>query len=330
MDWIDIAKGIAIILVVVGHTLTVTSPVRAVIFSFHMPLFFVLAGYTFRPKPWGELLSSSFRRLLVPYLLLFALWSGPTIVNTPRELLAQVLRERLLALLFASGTDVPGLGVGAIGISWFLVALFASRVVLNLVVRLTSELPHPLAVQGVICLALAGAGVLVGSELGTYLPLSLDVAMVATLFMWFGMVFRQRIPIDRLARPLALVALAAVWVLAVGGSSLELAARRYDPPVVSFVGACAGTLLFCGVSRLLERVPEHGPLRPASTYLRFMGRGSMLVFCIHAMDWWIPWQSLALLNGVPFSYSVASVLRVAYDTLYARLVTSFTQGRPRA
>lgn len=59
LDWIDIAKGIAIILVIVGHTVPNPSPLRHAIFSFHMPVFFILAGYTFRPKPWRELLSGS-------------------------------------------------------------------------------------------------------------------------------------------------------------------------------------------------------------------------------------------------------------------------------
>lgn len=51
LDWIDIAMGIAIILVIVGHTVPNPSPLRHAIFSFHMPVFFILAGYTFRPKP---------------------------------------------------------------------------------------------------------------------------------------------------------------------------------------------------------------------------------------------------------------------------------------
>lgn len=44
LDWIDIAKGIAIILVIVGHTVPNPSPLRHAIFSFHMPVFFILAG----------------------------------------------------------------------------------------------------------------------------------------------------------------------------------------------------------------------------------------------------------------------------------------------
>ena len=49
IEWVDCAKGLAIILVVYGHALTYFSPnfdsIVHVIYSFHMPLFFVLTGY---------------------------------------------------------------------------------------------------------------------------------------------------------------------------------------------------------------------------------------------------------------------------------------------
>ncbi len=47
INWIDCAKGIAILLVIAGHT--IEQPViRGVIFSFHMPLFFILSCMTYR------------------------------------------------------------------------------------------------------------------------------------------------------------------------------------------------------------------------------------------------------------------------------------------
>lgn len=42
--FIDIAKGIGIILVVLGHLDTNGQISREVIYSFHMPLFFLLSG----------------------------------------------------------------------------------------------------------------------------------------------------------------------------------------------------------------------------------------------------------------------------------------------
>lgn len=45
LTWVDIAKGLAIILVIIGHTAPFGSIARNTIFSFHMPLFFLLSGY---------------------------------------------------------------------------------------------------------------------------------------------------------------------------------------------------------------------------------------------------------------------------------------------
>ena len=48
IDWIDTAKGLCMILVIVGHTLPYGNLMRNFIFSFHMPAFFFLTGYTAR------------------------------------------------------------------------------------------------------------------------------------------------------------------------------------------------------------------------------------------------------------------------------------------
>jgi len=44
IEWLDIAKGVAIFLVVLGHS--GESPIKGYVYAFHMPLFFMLAGYT--------------------------------------------------------------------------------------------------------------------------------------------------------------------------------------------------------------------------------------------------------------------------------------------
>lgn len=48
IDWIDTAKGLCMLLVIVGHTLPYSNLLRNFIFSFHMPAFFFLTGYTAR------------------------------------------------------------------------------------------------------------------------------------------------------------------------------------------------------------------------------------------------------------------------------------------
>ena len=64
---IDVAKGIGIILVVIGHT-NLPTLVMNLIYAFHVPLFFVLSGMVFNMnKSLTELFVNKFRTLLVPY-----------------------------------------------------------------------------------------------------------------------------------------------------------------------------------------------------------------------------------------------------------------------
>src|SRR5829696_4262817 len=70
IEYIDIARGICILLVVMGHNdFAVVSPfVYKVIYSFHMPLFFFLSGYflNIRPGFWA-FFKKRFNSLLKPY-----------------------------------------------------------------------------------------------------------------------------------------------------------------------------------------------------------------------------------------------------------------------
>lgn len=77
IEWIDCAKGFAIILVVYGHALTYFSPnfdnVVHVIYSFHMPLFFVLTGYvsaySYNSVNFNAFSKKKINALMKPYLL---------------------------------------------------------------------------------------------------------------------------------------------------------------------------------------------------------------------------------------------------------------------
>lgn len=49
IEWIDVAKGIAILLMVAGHT-TIPKSISNFIWAFHMPLFFIASGLCTK---WG-------------------------------------------------------------------------------------------------------------------------------------------------------------------------------------------------------------------------------------------------------------------------------------
>lgn len=81
--YIDVSRGIAILLVVLGHSITrdmadaslPAGVVRMLIYSVHMPLFFFISGYLFRVKekeyfcsPAINFIRSKFSSLMVPYI----------------------------------------------------------------------------------------------------------------------------------------------------------------------------------------------------------------------------------------------------------------------
>lgn len=75
IKWVNIAKGIGILLVVIGHFLPASSPdywvkSRGIIYGFHMPFFFLISGYlyTFKQGLYFNLLKSKFKRLVVPFV----------------------------------------------------------------------------------------------------------------------------------------------------------------------------------------------------------------------------------------------------------------------
>ena len=87
LNWIFVAKGIGISLVVIGHFYPESSPsylatVREVIYSFHMPLFFLLSGYLYShgKYSYGSLIKGKIERLLYPFisvaLVFFAIKHG--------------------------------------------------------------------------------------------------------------------------------------------------------------------------------------------------------------------------------------------------------------
>src|SRR5215510_11051547 len=69
--YVDIAKGIGIILVVMGHNdFALISPfAHKLIYSFHMPMFFFMSGMFFKPDiPFWSFLQSRFKRVLKPFV----------------------------------------------------------------------------------------------------------------------------------------------------------------------------------------------------------------------------------------------------------------------
>ncbi len=73
ISYLDAARGVGIMLVVLGHIWENEDPAAVLIYSFHVPLFFILSGilisYTgCEKRSWRQILPGKIRGLLLPYL----------------------------------------------------------------------------------------------------------------------------------------------------------------------------------------------------------------------------------------------------------------------
>lgn len=75
IPWVTLAKVLGLYLMVLGHMQLVDSNTSAFIYTFHMPLFFILSGMftkeTNNPTETGKKL---YKKLLLPFLLIASVW----------------------------------------------------------------------------------------------------------------------------------------------------------------------------------------------------------------------------------------------------------------
>lgn len=195
LTWIDNAKGIGIILVVLGHTYGIPWQLHHIIYSFHMPLFFLLSGYTFSCSKTIQLLKkkgtlacirSLAQAYLVPYFvlaglnlcgnLLYELYCGSF------SLIQQLRYIAGIQYCYASMTWMPMCSP-----IWFLPSIFLTKAIYTaLFLRLSRKQQHIAAV--VFALLAYGSSVMNVPRL----PWNFLPSLFGIFFFHIGTVLRQK------------------------------------------------------------------------------------------------------------------------------------------
>ena len=189
ISFVDIAKALALYLVIVGHAVPRASMIFRFIFTFHMPVFFFLSGYcSLRPGNIRKKASS----LLLPYLI-FSL-VGICIMLIFRDWRPEIgIREIVEKYLYF--TQPPALGP-----LWFLPCMFWASVGYSAILTLIQKLEKwfegsaSVLLLVIMCLlALNGAHMYQYFLVPVYqrLPWKLDSAVTAIVFMLEGYLCRR-------------------------------------------------------------------------------------------------------------------------------------------
>lgn len=320
---------------IVGHTVAPNAGkqglLRGMIFSFHMPLFFLLSGMTTKLSGDAEQFlrrtEKSFKRLIIPVLVTYFLIC---LVNIYKygigSDLKQYLADIVNTLVYASGVTVDSVNAPALGALWFLVALFLGRTMYDyMAFRLRKNLLYA------ICIVAALAGICFGKV--QWLPFSFDIVLAIMPFLMmgqiareklltsgvdggFGLSYRVRIRKSRILMLAACIAFATIWIILFfiiyksKGQYFELAIRRYPLPVISYLCALFGIAAVCTTSALVIN------LKHISRTLIYLGNQSMIVYLIHVVDGW--WYQIW---GFSPNVGVRIMLRAVIDIVFALAIT---------
>lgn len=319
----DIARGIAILSVILSHSVlmagtvvplqTVSHAIYAVCFSFHMPLFFILSGYFMRPERkfrWNKELKELVGTYAVTACIVLV---GIVIAAKALRVSARdALKAWGSAAIYAAGDIAPHAlwpQQARIGAIWFLLALFWAHLLLHIF----AKLPYtPIWVAVSFAIGYASASWI-------WLPFDIQSGMCTLAFVYVGYLMRRYDLLALLKRYPAIWAVAAViWIVDIAlFSGFSLALNSYgNQPVLAAIGGVAGTVCMVGISMLVDRVDVCGRA------FAWVGQASLALLCAHLIeDDVLPWglfltEIHAVLPQAPL-WIILFVLRLPLDFLLA-------------
>lgn len=302
IGWIDAAKGFAILCIILGHFsaffmnyLDFAKMLFLATGSFHVPLFFLLSGYTMSPNKWmgTEGIKKLARRCFLPYIFagIVSVIMCLIFVDSSR------LYDFTFGFFYGAGAYRDNIlfgdtsHVNAIGLIWFLPALFFGKILASAMHKL--PMGTRLGISAVLFLVAAATAPIL------FLPFDIQQGMCACWWITCGMYLRQAkifdadaLPeIKRLAASMGLMGLVYICAVIAGVVAVPMYCNStyhvpfFDMICTSF--ACIGCIFV--VKWIIERNYA------ADRIFTWCGLYSIAIFVFHAITlspgdevkWWI-------------------------------------------
>ena len=280
------AKGIGILLVMLGHNYVKASVpwMEQLIFSFHMPFFFLLSGMLFKPDyPLLVLLKRRFDTLLRPYIasiiLLYAVYFFYT------DIKVMTLLRRVGRAFYASGNYIEWAQLWFLP-HLFLLNMFAAVLFLLFYGRIKWLWLRLVFLAGMLWAGVAFLPIYYMQEITIAretilldgLPLSMDLLLITATYFLIGYEIKQRVS-ERF--------FASIWTLVVSGLLLialnlifpyrvDFFFRTYESYVVNTLEALSGIIFVLALSSLIA-------LRQNWLFslLKYFGRITIILLIFH-------------------------------------------------
>jgi polysaccharide biosynthesis protein PslL len=277
IEWIDVLRGVGIILVVLGHCFSGLT--REIIYSFHMPLFFALGGLLYRPSTdYKAFFKHKAQHLMIPYLTFLVIFYGKVVV---KAILYAVNHSTLVSLKGIAITLFNGVYGGQVlrgetSAFWFITCFLVTQQIFN---YLFTQFDRKQL-----------AWMLVGSFVLSYVnqysfqswafPGAINVALAALPYFGLGVFLQGRMFNRSLNRSVylgsGLIALLGLGLILNGMvPKYDMKYVDYGFPVLSFGLATAAIVLLMGLSQWLSQFDR---IKAPFTYV---GSASMVILYVH-------------------------------------------------
>ena len=286
IEYLDIAKGIGILLVVLGHNdfEVISAFIQRLIYSFHMPLFFFLSGYFINASiPFFAFFKKRFNALLKPYFFTIFLIYFTSISFEKMGFNTAITRT--VKSLYGSGYYLDWVQL------WFLPQLFVVSLYAFLFIRLVSNrLSNRWITWGILLAILAIAlpflnafypfqlSVL-GKDYELYgLPFSLDLILVTGFFFILGNEVRRVTTEKTFDNWLILLATGAVVLLLniLFPYEIDFNIRLYESFLINTTEAILGILFILALARQIEVYTGR-----LAAFLKYLGNISLIILLFH-------------------------------------------------
>lgn len=199
IDYIDTTKAIGILLMILGHCQYIGNipGLSRLVYSFHMPLFFIISGMFIKPLCLYESLGKYSKAYLQPYVVTCLLMLVLTIVLSLVSgwNFAEHVITALKSYIFASGSNLGTAYLHdfpKVGMIWFLFALFWGCLFYSLIKKYTKNTFQQLF----LTFFLFTIGYITGKYIR--LPFSIQSGMCAVIYIMTGDVIKKNEVVERI------------------------------------------------------------------------------------------------------------------------------------
>lgn len=328
IEYLDIARGIGILLVVLGHNdFGAISPFfHRVIYSFHIPLFFFLSGYFINTSlSFFDYLKKRFHAVLKPYLFTIFLIYFASI--SFEKMGFQTAVTRIVKSLYASGYYIDWVAL------WFLPHLFVVSLYAFIFLTVVNKLRNRWITWGILVVTLLVSTPLLrlfypfsisvfGKSYQLYgLPFSLDLILLSGFFFLLGNEMRQGASektFDNLflliGTGIGLILLNIFFLYRV-----DIAIRIYESLLVNTAEAVLGILFVLALSRQIE---EHA--RRFGSLFKYLGNISLIILLFHVpiQAFWSE-KVMTVTDNFPFSILAGFIMGVVGPVLIHEIFIRF-------